>query len=65
MNFLDRKKILLIICGGIAAYKTLDVIRLIKKNGAQVKTVLTENAKKYVTPLLLCCFQACNYNVCT
>ena len=46
MNFLDRKKILLIICGGIAAYKALEVIRLIKKNGAQVKTVLTENAKK-------------------
>ena len=51
MNFLDRKKILLIICGGIAAYKALDVIRLIKKNGAQVKTILTENAKKFVTPL--------------
>ena len=49
MNFLDRKKILLIICGGIAAYKALDVIRLIKKNGAQVKTILTENAKKFVT----------------
>ena len=31
MNFLDRKKILLIICGGIAAYKALEVIRLIKK----------------------------------
>ena len=53
MNFLDRKKILLIICGGIAAYKALEVIRLIKKNGAQVKTVLTENAKKFVTPLSL------------
>ncbi len=51
MNFLERKKILLIICGGIAAYKSLDVIRLIKKSGAKVKTILTENAKKFVTPL--------------
>ncbi len=51
MNFLDKKKILLIICGGIAAYKSLELIRLFKKKGAIVKTIITENAKRFVTPL--------------
>ena len=51
MNFLDKKKILLIICGGIAAYKSLEIIRLLKKKGAFVRTILTKNAKKFVTPL--------------
>ena len=51
MNKLEDKKILLIICGGIAAYKSLEVIRLLKKNGASIKTVLTKNATKFVTPL--------------
>ena len=48
---LKGKKILLIICGGIAAYKSLELIRLFKKNGALVKTILTNSAKKFVTPL--------------
>tara|TARA_B100001175_G_scaffold35058_1_gene25503 strand:+ start:828 stop:2033 length:1206 start_codon:yes stop_codon:yes gene_type:complete len=51
MNKLLHKKILLIICGGISAYKSLEVIRLLKKKGAFVKTILTESAKKFVTPL--------------
>ncbi len=51
MNFLESKKILLIICGGIAAYKSLELIRILKKKGCLVKTVLTNNAKKFVTPL--------------
>ena len=51
MKNLNGKKILLIICGGIAAYKTLELIRLFKNNGALVKTILTKNAKKFVTPL--------------
>jgi len=51
MNNLDNKKILLIICGGIAAYKSLELIRLLKKKGSLVKTVLTKNAQKFVTPL--------------
>ena len=46
-----EKKILLIICGGIAAYKSLEIIRLLKKNGSIVKTILTKNAKNFVTPL--------------
>jgi len=51
MNYLNNKKILLIICGGISAYKSLDLIRLLKKNGSSVKTILTKSAEKFVTPL--------------
>ena len=51
MNYFENKKILLIICGGISAYKSLELIRLYKKNGARVKTILTKNAKEFVTPL--------------
>ena len=51
MNSLTGKKILLIICGGISAYKSLEVIRSLKKKGAKVKTILTKRAKEFVTPL--------------
>ena len=46
-----NKKILLIIGGGISAYKTLDLIRLFKKNNFEIKTILTKSGKKFVTPL--------------
>ncbi len=46
-----NKKILLIICGGISAYKSLETIRLFKKNGAEIKTILTNSAKEFITPL--------------
>ena len=46
-----NKKVLFIICGGISAYKSLETIRLFKKNGAEIKTILTTNAKEFVTPL--------------
>jgi len=51
MNNLSQKKILLIICGGISAYKSLELIRLLKKQGTEVKTILTKSAKEFVTPL--------------
>jgi phosphopantothenoylcysteine decarboxylase / phosphopantothenate---cysteine ligase len=51
MKNLSKKKILLIICGGISAYKSLEVIRGLKKKGCEVKTILTKNAKEFVTPL--------------
>ncbi len=51
MKNLLNKKILLIICGGIAAYKSLEIIRKLKKEGAKVKTILTKSAKEFVTPL--------------
>ena len=50
-EFLKNKKILLIIGGGIAAYKSLDLIRLLKKNECEVKIVLTASGEKFVTPL--------------
>jgi len=46
-----NKKILLVICGGISAYKSLEIIRNLKKNNAQVKTILTKSAKEFITPL--------------
>ena len=45
------KSILLIIGGGIAAYKTLDLIRRLKEQGASVRTILTSAAREFVTPL--------------
>jgi len=51
MKNLHNKKILFIICGGISAYKSLETIRLFKKNGAEIKTILTSSAKEFVTPL--------------
>ena len=51
MENLTNKKILFIICGGISAYKSLEVIRLFKKDNAAIKTILTKNAKEFVTPL--------------
>ena len=51
MKNLKDKKILLIICGGIAAYKSLETIRILKKNECKIKTILTKSAKEFVTPL--------------
>ena len=51
MKFLNNKKILIIICGGIAAYKSLELVRLLKKNGSKVKCILTKGAQKFITPL--------------
>ena len=50
---LKNKKILIIVGGGIAAYKSLDLIRMLKKNGTKIKTVLTQSGKEFVTPLSL------------
>ena len=50
---LKNKKILIIIGGGIAAYKSLDLIRMLKKNNADIKTILTKSGKEFVTPLSL------------
>ena len=48
---LKNKKILLVIGGGISAYKALDLIRLLKKNNVNIKTILTKSGKEFVTPL--------------
>ena len=48
---MKNKKVLLIICGGISAYKSLEVIRSLKKKDVSVKTILTKSGKNFVTPL--------------
>ena len=48
---MHNKSILLIIGGGIAAYKTLELIRLLKKRGASVRAILTTGGAQFVTPL--------------
>jgi phosphopantothenoylcysteine decarboxylase/phosphopantothenate--cysteine ligase len=50
---LTTRKILLIVGGGIAAYKALELVRLLKKAGAEVRSVLTEGGAAFVTPLSL------------
>ncbi len=47
------KRILLIIGGGIAAYKTCELVRLIRKSGMSVRCVVTAAGQKFVTPLSL------------
>lgn len=47
-----NKNILLGICGGIASYKTCELVRLLVKNGFCVKVIMTEAAAKFVTPLV-------------
>lgn len=48
---LQGKRILLVISGGIAAYKSLELIRLLRKSGASVVTILTSGGAQFVTPL--------------
>jgi phosphopantothenoylcysteine decarboxylase/phosphopantothenate--cysteine ligase len=48
---LPSKRILLIISGGIAAYKSLDLIRRLRERGARVRVIMTKAAQQFVTPL--------------
>lgn len=48
---LDNKSILLIISGGIAAYKSCALIRLLKKSGAHVRCILTHGGSQFITPM--------------
>jgi phosphopantothenoylcysteine decarboxylase / phosphopantothenate---cysteine ligase len=48
---LEQRRLLLIISGGIAAYKALDLIRRLKERGASVRAVMTKAAHEFVTPL--------------
>ena len=50
-DILENKKILLIIGGGIAAYKCLDLIRRLKERGVEIQAVLTKGGAEFVTPL--------------
>ena len=48
---LENKSILLVIAGGIAAYKALELIRLIRKDGGHVRAILTKGGEQFITPL--------------
>jgi phosphopantothenoylcysteine decarboxylase/phosphopantothenate--cysteine ligase len=48
---LTGKRILLIISGGIAAYKSLDLIRRLRERGASVRPIMTASAQQFITPL--------------
>lgn len=50
-NNWSSKSVLLIISGGIAAYKSLELIRLIRKSGAAVRCILTDGGAQFITPL--------------
>lgn len=52
-RLLSNRKILLIVGGGIAAYKALELVRLIAKAGGQTRVILTESGAEFVTPLSL------------
>jgi phosphopantothenoylcysteine decarboxylase / phosphopantothenate---cysteine ligase len=47
----DPKRVLLIVTGGIAAYKALELVRLLKRQGIAVRAVMTQSATEFVTPL--------------
>jgi len=48
---IDNKNIVLGVCGGIAAYKSVELLRLLNKQGAKVRVVMTQNARSFVGPL--------------
>lgn len=53
MQFLANKQIVLGITGSIAAYKSADLTRRLREVGAKVRVVMTENAKRFITPLTM------------
>ncbi len=53
MNSLANKNVLLGVTGGIAAYKSAEIVRYLKKAGSSVRVVMTESAKEFITPLTL------------
>jgi phosphopantothenoylcysteine decarboxylase/phosphopantothenate--cysteine ligase len=53
VNRLTNKRILLGVTGGIAAYKSADLVRRLQDDGADVRVVMTESAQEFITPLTL------------
>ena len=53
MSFLAQRTILVVVGGGIGAYKALDLVRRLRERGAAVRPVMTEGARSFVTPLSL------------
>lgn len=58
----SSKCVVIGVCGGIAAYKALDIVSNLKKNNIDVKVIMTQNASKFVTPLS---FQSLSQNMVT
>lgn len=52
-DILQNKKLLLVIGGGIAAYKCLDLIRRLKERGMEIQAILTKGGEQFVTPLAI------------
>ena len=50
-SILKGRRVLLIVGGGIAAYKSLELIRRLRERGASVRAILTDAAQHFVTPL--------------
>lgn len=59
---LNNKNIVVCVCGGIAAYKVVELVSRLKKQGADVHVVMSESATKFVTPLT---FQSISNNLVT
>ena len=53
MSNLNNKRILLGVCGSIAAYKSAELVRSLKENGADVRVIMTSSATEFITPLTL------------
>ena len=51
MKYLQSKRVLLAVCGSIAAYKSVFLLRLLQEQGAEVRVIMTESAQKFVTSL--------------
>ena len=48
---MESFRILLIVCGGVAAYKSLFLIRLLRKKGMSLRVIITKSGQEFVTPL--------------
>ena len=53
LNYLTNKNILLAVTGGIAAYKSAEIVRKLKKEGSNVRVVMTKSSQEFITPLTL------------
>ena len=53
MGHLNNRRVLLAVCGGIAAYKSAELVRRLQDHGADVRVILTRGAAEFITPLTL------------
>ncbi|MDP5054510.1 MAG: bifunctional phosphopantothenoylcysteine decarboxylase/phosphopantothenate--cysteine ligase CoaBC, partial [Congregibacter sp.] len=53
MGHLNNRRVLLAVCGGIAAYKSAELVRKLQDFGAEVRVIMTRGAQEFITPLTL------------